>query len=948
MLTVIRSQLRHRLARTLALFLGLLVATTSFAVLTGTTETSRLVVTGEVEENFRPAYDILVRPAGSTTAMEQSEALVRESYLSGQFGGLTWEEYEAVTAIPGVAVAAPVAFLGYVMENVSIPVDVTEFLSDADRQVLRLDVSRVVDSGLSVVPGEFTRYLYVTSQALEPLDQEMGYAVGARELVDGEEVVVCPMGEEIRNVEGSFDPALRTGLTCGSRSGEGFSFHDTGTVLEWTGTSATVYIPGSFPFLIAAVDPQAEAALVGLDGSVTDGRYFEASEGATVTEREGREELAAVGRVVPADRSLPVLLSSRPFAAGVDRVQISDLGEAGVAAVLASSTEAELLSGLPGQQAVSIGQLDLSTEDAFAALGADRFGYGPDTSAAWNFWIASAPSLTVTGDRSLAIQPVPGDSDWWTFTGGMRPFYAAAESRDVAFREVTAVAGNNTAVVDAAAATGEERIFPIPSINVIGRFDPAEVQTGAQLAAVPLSLYAPSRLVGGDDAARAALGDGPLLPNGSMVGYAQEPPMMLTTIQALREANLARAYPALEGTGAVDSPIGSIRVRVEGAVDLSDLSRERVRLIAERIATETGLEVDIVTGSSPAPVAIAMPAGDFGRPALDLEESWVQKGVALDLIDAVDRKSVTLFGLILLVCALFAVNAVSAAVRERRRELAVLACVGWGRWHLFRSVLVEVGLIGLAAGLAGAALAWPITRLAGLELQWWRPLVAIPAAVLLALLAAVVPALRASRSHPGGAVRPMVVGQGGRRSPRSLFGLSMANLARRPGRTILAGISLALGVAATCILLAVNSAFAGSATGTLLGDAVTLNVRGVDVIAVGAVVLLGAVATADALYIGVRERAGELALLRGVGWGEVALGRLVVWEGLAIGVVAALVGAGAGLLAISRFVGEVTPVLVAVAGIAAAVGVLVTVVALAVPLTALARVPAAALLAEEA
>ena len=84
-----------------------------------------------------------------------------------------------------------------------------------------------------------------------------------------------------------------------------------------------------------------------------------------------------------------------------------------------------------------------------------------------------------------------------------------------------------------------------------------------------------------------------------------------------------------------------------------------------------------------------------------------------------------------------------------------------------------------------------------------------------------------------------------------------------------------------------------------------------------------------------------------VGWGEGALGRLVAWEGLAVGVVAALVGAGAGLLAVSRFVGQTPEELVSAAVIAALVGVVVTVLALVVPLAALSRVPAATLLAEE-
>ncbi|WP_232533768.1 hypothetical protein [Plantactinospora sp. KBS50] len=56
------AQVRHRLGRASALFLGILAATTGFTVLTGSTESARLGVTGVVRADARSAYDILVRP----------------------------------------------------------------------------------------------------------------------------------------------------------------------------------------------------------------------------------------------------------------------------------------------------------------------------------------------------------------------------------------------------------------------------------------------------------------------------------------------------------------------------------------------------------------------------------------------------------------------------------------------------------------------------------------------------------------------------------------------------------------------------------------------------------------------------------------------------------------------------------------------------------------------
>ena len=162
----------------------------------------------------------------------------------------------------------------------------------------------------------------------------------------------------------------------------------------------------------------------------------------------------------------------------------------------------------------------------------------------------------------------------------------------------------------------------------------------------------------------------------------------------------------LEGGGGpqAKAPISAIRVRVADVGGYSERSAERVRLVAEQIAARTGLDVDITLGSSAAPQTVELPAGSFGRPMLRLTESWSALGVASIITQAVDRKSLVLFVLVLVVCVLFLANAVSAAVRDRRSELAVLSCLGWPVRRIAALILGEVALLGL---IAGSALADP-------------------------------------------------------------------------------------------------------------------------------------------------------------------------------------------------------------------------------------------------
>jgi putative ABC transport system permease protein len=125
MVRVVVGQLRHRIGRSLALLLGIFVAVTSFTVLTGTTEVSRLRAVGDVEESFRNAYDILVRPAGSTTELEADRDLVRNNFLSGLGGGISLAQYETIKDVAGIDVAAPIAVLGYQSQiaEAEVPLD---------------------------------------------------------------------------------------------------------------------------------------------------------------------------------------------------------------------------------------------------------------------------------------------------------------------------------------------------------------------------------------------------------------------------------------------------------------------------------------------------------------------------------------------------------------------------------------------------------------------------------------------------------------------------------------------------------------------------------------------------------------------------------------------------------------------------------------------------------
>src|SRR5207253_2128351 len=300
-------------------------------------------------------------------------------------------------------------------------------------------------------------------------------------------------------------------------------------------------------------------------------------------------------------------------------------------------------------------------------------------------------------------------------------------------------------------------------------------------------------------------------------------------------------------------------------------------------------------------------------------------------LTAVDRSSVALFVLIPVVCALFVANSATAAVRGRRTELGVLTCLRWTRPRVFATVLGEVTLIGLTAGILGALLSPPLAAALGLHASVTRAALAIPVAMALALVAGAVPAALAARAEPLAAVRPAVLAVRRARQPSGITGLAVVNVLRTPGRTIVGAVSLGVGVTALTLLVAVTLAFRGAVVGTLLGNVVTVQVRGVDYVAVAATVILGVLAVADALLISITERAAELATLRAFGWPEAALRRMVITEGALTGLAGSVAGAALGLAGAAIFARQLPPRLFAAAGAAVAVGVLVTCLAALLP-----------------
>ncbi|MGI8524190.1 MAG: FtsX-like permease family protein [Nocardioides sp.] len=283
-------------------------------------------------------------------------------------------------------------------------------------------------------------------------------------------------------------------------------------------------------------------------------------------------------------------------------------------------------------------------------------------------------------------------------------------------------------------------------------------------------------------------------------------------------------------------------------------------------------------------------------------------------------------------------------MRSRTAELGILSCLGWSRRKIFWLLETELLLTGLIAGLAGTAIAATLVAVVGLHVAWWQLALITPVAVLLAGVAGLPPVRKAARAIPMQAIAPAVRSPRRARAVTSITRLGLVGVARTPGRSALAAASLFIGVAALAGLLAIQQQFAHNAVGTLLGNVVAIQVRGVDLFAVILILALGAFTIADVAYLNISERHSEIGTLRATGWTEHHVQRLFATEALTIAVIGALAGAVLGVTATGFLLHPHLAILIRSAGLAAGGGIIAAVIALTVPLARLGKLAPAGML----
>lgn len=170
-------------------------------------------------------------------------------------------------------------------------------------------------------------------------------------------------------------------------------------------------------------------------------------------------------------------------------------------------------------------------------------------------------------------------------------------------------------------------------------------------------------------------------------------------------------------------------------------------------------------------VAAEYPKTDRGISMLVVPERLARPvAEAHQVVPVICALFLVLAGLVLLLACLNVANILLARSSVRRKEMAIRAALGAGRWRMIRQILTETIVVSLLGGAAGVVLAdWASSAISSVPIQsevpvtlnfafdWRVFFFALAAAILGGLATGLWPALRAGRTNLG-----IVLHEGGR------------------------------------------------------------------------------------------------------------------------------------------------------------------------------------------
>lgn len=851
--------LRRQHGRNVLTGSGFLLAACALILLSATTQTTDLQAKQIISQNWRSTYDLVVLPP--QTAIPSSTTIPPDQF-EGYDGGISIQQYRQIKTLPNIAVAAPIAFVGYVL----FPTVTLNF----------------GPHGLS--PGFYK--LHWTLTAFNGFEYITEY--DATTFVYGSDAP-CPAGacglsndqEQILNEIGVSD----------------YFFTRNGPYAYYTG------VPNLGTFLLAAIDPVAENQLAHLDASIVQGDSL--PEQTQFLLRPDQPYVTGdAGEKVP-NYEVPLLLNTH--LPGQLTLQAS------LVHLLTPITDPQQVLMHGGrdyldqlsQQTIFNGDVPMAQNNLQLLGGGENLqqqGYS-DMQIQYNGY-PYFPLNFVSGPAPLTYHTAtaPKDARGIAYTLIPNPDQTPGKA-EVAFRKIKPLPGTLRQFMGTYGYSYEavdQTFYNGVSYTAepVGEFD------GQRLSAtftnvlnwLPENTYTSFPTVRRYDAQGRPVKPTMMLSTTNPSGYLMESPLALTTLAAAQQ---------IRGNDC----ISVIRIRIAGNLTPDEAGWKRASQVAQEIHQRTGLRAIVTLGASPQPTLVFIPGVKAGQyvgatqtidPVGWVEERWIAIGVALVYLNQLTQTQIFLLGAVLLVCLGYLAVMMSFLVSTQRREIAVLSALGWRPWHSIGMVIAQALTLALSGGIMGTGLALLIVFLIGSSLAWSIVFSALPTVLGLALLSTLYPLWTVWCLQPAEVLRARTKVVGMRTISRweaslwsrlpTLGTMAWRNLSRSAVRVGIALGSLFLSTILLTVIVDSLLVIHKTLQGTLLGNYILVQTAVPQMAGVVFAVLLTFLNLADLLMLQVRERQQEIGLLQAVGWRVQMVQRLFVQEGLMLAVLGAALG----------------------------------------------------------
>ncbi|WP_313799029.1 FtsX-like permease family protein [Cytobacillus sp.] len=368
-------------------------------------------------------------------------------------------------------------------------------------------------------------------------------------------------------------------------------------------------------------------------------------------------------------------------------------------------------------------------------------------------------------------------------------------------------------------------------------------------------------------------------PTSNIYGYLMSPPTMLTTIEASEH---------ILG----NNPISAIRIKVKGVDELGDASQEKLEKVANEIESLTGHETTITLGSSPDPLLINIPKVGKHDSIGWIEQPWIKIGASIGIFKETKLGYSGIIACIILVSIIYVFSTNLVSFLSRKQEFAVLLAVGWKPKQLKNILMVESLLLGLIVSFVTLLIQIALNIIRENSLLISETLLLTFFVLLIYIIGPLGPARLINKIHPSQVMRTGEVSVSGKRmlKTKGLLSMVLNTVLGRLQRNLVSIIAIALPTTMLILFIYVTFRLNGVLYTSWLGQYVSMEVGAPHYIAVIISLIISILTTSEIMWQNIKERKNEIALLKAFGWKNKYIRLMVLIEGAIIGFLGGVVG----------------------------------------------------------